>query len=296
MRRICVLAAMLALGVSSQADAHAWGNQLFFGVQFPDGNEPTIDGDSSDWDVVPDNPYLIGNDLFADMYYGTTTQGEIDISDMSIRSMWGWNENSQLIYAMAEVFDDIHVVDRDEPNAWWADDAWEVYLNPLHQERSEQTFGAEEGWSRYYIGISVPEAAGNIGDALPGFEWRDKPEDGVQWGVGWSFTGEEFGESTYTYELWMKPWDFVSLDGDLDSIEWTVLEEEKILGMSMAFDDDDIGGTERTNFWSTDDIGCCVGANDLWLSGLDDSIDWGDQMTAVQSDTWGRIKTQFNGQ
>ena len=29
------------------------------------------------------------------------------------------------------------------------------------------------------------------------------------------------------------------------------------------------------------------------LSELDDSIDWGSQATAVQSDSWGRIKSQF---
>jgi hypothetical protein len=29
------------------------------------------------------------------------------------------------------------------------------------------------------------------------------------------------------------------------------------------------------------------------LSELDDSIDWGSQPTAVQSDSWGRIKSQF---
>ena len=293
MSRLCILAAVLAVGLASEANAHAWGNQLHFAVQFPDANVPIVDGNLSDWGVVPDDPYLIGNDVFADMYYANTIQGEIDISDMSIRSFWGWNDNNDRLYAMAEVFDDIHVVDRDTPEAWWADDAWEVYIGALHLDREEEIM---EEHKRWYVGVSVPEAAGNIGDVLPSFEWRDDLDDGIQWGFGWSFEGEMYGESTYFYELWIRPWDYLSPDGDLDTIEWTVLEEEKIIGFSMAFDDDDIGGTERTNFWSTSDIGCCHADSDLFMSEMDDSIDWGAQITAVQSDTWGRIKTQFSGQ
>ena len=64
--------------------------------------------------------------------------------------------------------------------------------------------------------------------------------------------------------------------------------------MSMAFDDDDDGGTERTNFWTTTDGGCCKADSDMILNELDDSIDWGSQEgTAVQSDSWARIKSQF---
>ena len=63
--------------------------------------------------------------------------------------------------------------------------------------------------------------------------------------------------------------------------------------MSMAFDDDDDGGTERTNFWTTTDGGCCQADSDMILSEMDDSIDWGSVPTAVQSDAWGRIKSQF---
>jgi hypothetical protein len=277
----------------SQVQAHAWGNELFFAVQFPDGNIPVVDGNLSDWDVIPDSPYLIGSANMADMYYGATERGEIDISDMAIRSFWGWNDNNDRLYAMAEVFDNVHVVDRDAPATWWADDAWEVYVDVLHLEPADTQY--EDG-TRWLVGFSVPETAGNIGEALPTFEWRDQNDDGIQWGFDYSFEGEEFGESTYFYELWMQPWDFVSPDGDLDSVEWSDLVEDQLIGMSMAFDDDDVGEQGRHHFWSTSDTGCCVADHDMILNALDASIDWGDQMTAVQSDTWGRIKTQFNGQ
>ena len=40
--------------------------------------------------------------------------------------------------------------------------------------------------------------------------------------------------------------------------------------------------------------GCCRADNDMVLSELDANIAWGDQATAVESNTWGRIKTEFN--
>ena len=37
----------------------------------------------------------------------------------------------------------------------------------------------------------------------------------------------------------------------------------------------------------------CIRDSDMVMSEFDDSIDWGSQATAIQSDTWGRIKSQF---
>ena len=294
MRKIGIVVAVLTLGVASMAWGHVWGNQLYFAVQFPDENIPVVDGILNDWVPVPEIPYLIGNDVLADMYYGNTVQGEIDVSDMSIRSMWGWNDNNNLIYAMAEVFDDVHIADRDTPNAWWADDAWEIYVDPLHIEPTEQD---QDAGTKTSLNVSFPPGppgTNAIGQMLPPFEWRDEAEDGIQWGIGWGFEGEMYGESTYFYEIWFKPWDFVAPDGDIASVEWSDLEEDQLIHMSMAFDDDDDGGTERTNFWSTSDNTCCAADSDMILNSLDEDIDWGSAPTAVQSNTWGRIKSQFS--
>ena len=54
----------------------------------------------------------------------------------------------------------------------------------------------------------------------------------------------------------MQPFDFIAEDGDLDNSTLSDIEEDQLIHMSMAFDDDDDGGTERTNFWTTTDTGC----------------------------------------
>jgi hypothetical protein len=254
MRRVCIPVVLLTLCMAVGAWGHAWNNQLFFAVQFPDANVPVVDGNLSDWSVVPDVPYLIGSDVMADPYYGNLIQGEIDVSDMAIRSFWGWNESSNRLYAMAEVFDDRHVVDRAAPDEWWADDAWEIYIDVAHLDpASEQRWedGTKQSWN-----LSVPIAADNLGQMLPSHAWRTDPDTSPYWGFGWSFTGEEFGESTYSYEIWMEPFDFIAEDGDLDNSTLSTIEEDQLIHMSMAFDDDDDGGTERTNFWTTTDTAC----------------------------------------
>ena len=57
---------------------------------------------------------------------------------MAIRSFWGWNDNNDRLYAMAEVFDDRHIADRSAPDEWWADDAWEIYIDVAHLDIEEQ--------------------------------------------------------------------------------------------------------------------------------------------------------------
>jgi hypothetical protein len=292
MRKVLIIAAILTLGIATMVMAHTRGGELFFAVNFPDENIPTVDGILNDWAAVPDVPYLIGSDLFVDFEVGTSTRGEIDVSDMSIRALWGWNDNNNQIYVMAEVFDDVHTIARETPNAWWADDAWEIYIDPLAETNLDQDRDGGNGMTSY--NMSVPVAQDNIGQMLPPFEWRDEIEDGIMWGFGWTFEGEMYGESTYFYELWVQPYDFIAKGGDLETVVWSDLEVEQIIHMHMAFDDNDDGPMLRTNQWSTTDQGgCCKADTDMLLSDVDESIDWGATPTAVKSDTWGRIKSQF---
>ena len=286
MRKASLLSALLVLSLSTMVFGHTRNGELFFAVQFPDDSVPTVDGVLDDWAAVPDSPYLIGGDLLIDFEYGSSTRGEIDVSDMSIRHFFGWNDNNNRLYAAAEVFDDVHWVDRADPNGWWNDDAWEIYIDPLAECDCDQSRSGGTGMVSY--NISPPFTAGSLGVILPTFEWMDEVEDGIQWGFSYTYTGEEFGEGTYYYELWTQPYDFVAEGGDQASIIWSDLEEEQIVHMSVAFDDDD--GGERTSQWISTEGGCCRANSDMVLSALDDGIDF---PTAVTSDTWGRIKSRF---
>ena len=146
MRKI-VLSAVLTMAMALPALAHFPPGEFLFAVQFPDANIPVIDGNHADWGVVPQVPYEIGNDRYSDSVY-SKLRGEIDVSDLSVRQVVGWNDDTNLIYLMAEVFDNVHSRDAETPNAWWADDAWETGGIPAPSGPHRGALGAPSGTVR----------------------------------------------------------------------------------------------------------------------------------------------------
>ena len=80
-RKIAILCSVfLVFGTISVANAHLPPGELFFAAQFPDNLVPTIDGEHSDWDILPESPYSIFNDrLFDPAQFQQAARGEIDI-------------------------------------------------------------------------------------------------------------------------------------------------------------------------------------------------------------------------
>ena len=291
MRKSLILLPLLILCLATTAWGHYPPGEFLFAVQFPDENVPTVDGNIAEWSVIPQIPYEVGNDMYSNSLHGFA-RGEIDVSDMSVRQIVGWNDNNNRLYLMAEVFDNVHNADREDPAQFWADDAWEIYINPTHED------GGDDAGLDYTIkqsfNFAMPPIGGNWGQNLPDFEWRVDPFNNDTWQLNFSFEGEEFGESTYFYELWVQPLDFIPEDGDREAAEETDLEEGQIIAMSWTFGDFDAPGTDYQGFWSTSPNGCCRADNDMVMSEMDDTIDWAAAPTAVESNTWGRIKAQFS--
>ncbi len=295
MRRLLSILTLAALATSG-AWAHSPEGEFLFAVQFPDANVPTVDGDLSDWEVVPQIPYEYGNDMYSDSAFGSGNRGEIDVSDLSVRQIVGWNDNNNRLYLMAEVFDNVHNSDREDPGQFWTDDAWEIYIAPTHPD--DVTGGpyaaGNGGITKQSFNFAMPPVGGNWGQNLPDFEWRVDPFNDDTWKMEYTFTGEEFGESTYYYEMWIQPLDFIPDDGDREAAEETDLFEGQVIAMSWTFGDFDEPGTVYQGFWSVSPESCCQATNDMVMSEADDSIDWGTQMrSAVEGDSWGRIKSQF---
>ena len=111
MRRVFTILTVAALATTG-AWAHSPPGEFLFAVQFPDANVPTVDGDLAEWEVVPKIPYEYGNEWYSDSAFGSGTRGEIDVSDLSVRQIVGWNDNNNRLYLMAEVFDNVHNSDR----------------------------------------------------------------------------------------------------------------------------------------------------------------------------------------
>jgi hypothetical protein len=121
---IC-LAVILGLGTVSLVGAHAPVGELFFAVQFPDNAVPTIDGDLSDWNIVPESPYVLRADkMFDPAQFQEAGRGELDLSDFNPMHILGWNDSMNKVYFANQVFDNIHNTDREDPARHWNDDNW----------------------------------------------------------------------------------------------------------------------------------------------------------------------------
>jgi hypothetical protein len=71
--------------------------------QFPKHMMPRIDGDFSDWEIIPDS-YFIGLDQLMDTKYGQGTN--LDPKDYDIKVKVGWVKNLNRLYFYVEAYDD----------------------------------------------------------------------------------------------------------------------------------------------------------------------------------------------
>ena len=114
---------------------------------------------------------------------------------------------------------------------------------------------------------------------------------------GWGYDGEQFGESTYYYELAITP--LTSLPNDESATpEQAVifdLEENEIIHTSVTVGDFDEPCTECVTesyqgFWTMSPENCCTATNDVVLAEMEPSLAEMEG-TAVEDVSWGQIKS-----
>lgn len=298
MKRL-ILSASLVIAVA--VSAHNPPGELFFAAQFPDNLVPNMDGNLADWDIVPIDPYTIRNDrLYSPVAeIQPVGRGEIDASDMNIRHVVGWNDNSNKIYIMSEVFDNIHNTDRQDAARFNHDDAWEVEVNPDHTPTEEHN-QPEQPANNFSYKWAVPPVEGQYQFYRPNasLSWL---VDGSKWvDFGWGFSGDQFGESTYRYELAVTPIESMPRDNatpESSAVEHN-LEEEEIIHLSITVGDIDEPTTgdfvleSYQGFWTLSPESCCTGTNDFVMAPVEPSIAEL-SATAVEEVTWGQIKAGF---
>jgi len=291
-----VLALVLALPLL--VGAHTPEGELFFAAQFPDNAIPVMDGDISEWDIVPETPYHIRNDRLSapDPSILTAERGSTDPSDLSMHHVVGWNNTENKLYFMSEIFDNLHNSDREDVARFWDDDALEIEVNASHVPIDEQRL--EEGPA---VNISykwcVPPIEGQYQylEPIATYTWF---QDGTEYiNFGWSFEGEQFGESTYYYEMAIIPILALSKDEatSLEGSEFLDLEEGTTIHFSPNVGDiDEPGGTDNyQSFWGlSTDAPCCRSSTDLVMAELDPLLLEALEArgTAVEQTSWGRIK------
>lgn len=313
MKKLTMLAMAfgLMLGMATPNQAHWELGTVWFVVQFPDGSVPSIDGNHNDWDGVPSS-YNVTHDVMNDAR-GLVPEGwsnaDWDGSDFSMLHRVGWNDTENMLYFATQAFDDEHNMDRS--SHWSEDDSWEVSVTVDHDaiisleeggyaSVDDETIGIN---GRYNYSVPIHPTLGDWfwmrpGD-LTGTEWLWPGTDWIGFAYDWD--GDEFGESTYYYEMRVQPIAAYALGQEAgyqpDDLEIYDLEEGDLIHVSIVMiDNDGDFNNYRTpgccGYWSTFD-NCCSSVNDWVLAELDPAASFVSTATAVEDDTWGHIKSRF---
>ncbi len=207
--------------------------------QFPADRIPCIDGDPSDWDMVPED-YRIGNDQLVD----TGNNSKRDPQDLDVTVTVGWVKGMNTIFLLYEAYDDFWNFDL--PGG--TNDIFELVVDGdlsggalIPQLREDKTLDEWEGYSLFH-GVH----AQNYHICTPAV---NKPWTLI-WGcqpwireLPWSNAAYSYdfkhGESgKLILECWITPFDYAPYDGP-GRAKVSRLEENAIIGLSWAIIDYD---------------------------------------------------------
>lgn len=220
--------------------------------QFPKDQIPRIDGDKSDWEIVPEE-YRYTDDLLKDTEDGHGDQ--IDPEDIDIRVSVGWVDGLNRLYFLYEAYDDYWDYERFNPDG---------YLNDIF----EIVVDGDLSGGPFIYNPLIPEARkwGNhpahIDNHLrfSGYQAQNyhifTPPVNNSWTLIWGsqpWIGE-FPYSNYAYdynfkhgesghlvlEFWITPFDYAPFNAPEKAVV-SELSEEKLLGLSWSVLDFDGG-------------------------------------------------------
>ena len=304
MRRSIAFAALTLVFLTyATSSAHLRQDRNWAAVQVPidqDGvRDVSMDGDLGEWDNVPSVFWVTHEDLIETV---TGTQGDPDPGNLAERIIFGWSPKTNLLYFMEEKFDDLFFGTIDNNF-----DTVEVTLDfdhsadPIFQNVTSEGLDPER-WE----GALSQNYRYQLHQENQMWIWGGAPWAGTEpyAGVRWDFEGDiNGGAGTLFMEMWFTPFDDLPTSSagidDADVLVHTMVESE-IMGVGFAVQDDDNGAEGSysgywTNSGDTEIYFKATAMVDYVLLPWNEGI-WvaGENVTAVESDSWARIKAGFS--
>jgi hypothetical protein len=254
-RNVTLICAGLVAFLSAQSSfALDRTNHLFKIFQFPADRIPCIDGDTNDWNIVPES-YVIGTDQLVD------DNGRHQLSDPStpqIRLRVGWVNGLNRLYFLYEADDDY----------------WDFARPDLHNDTLELVVDGDLSggpligrfspvrdllgqWETYFAFQGAHAQNYHIFTPAENKDWCMVwgPEQWVKQlpyanhAQQYRFRPGQPGH--YVLEFWITPFDYAGAEGPQRAVE-SVLKPDKVIGLSFAlidYDDANSGGTNN-GFWN----------------------------------------------
>ena len=218
--------------------------------QFPRTQIPRIDGDFSDWDIVPDS-YSVGID---EMWDDTGKHQGTDRSTLDVKVKVGWVNGLNRLYFLYEAYDDYWdfnqlslrndtyevIVDADLSGGPHTD---EFRLNPDVKPRIDAFFEFQNQHAQNYH-IMTPPTEGKSWTMVWGPQQWLKYLPYANYAYDYAFSHGEGGR--LRMEFYITPFDYASPEGPEKSVESRLYEHKKI-GLCWAVIDYD-GGEGNNGF------------------------------------------------
>ena len=262
--RVCFLGAfcLLSLALNSVtswgADARplrlARDGHVFEVFQFPRNQMPRIDGQTADWEMVPER-YVYDTKWLNDTEDGHGT--EIDPSDLDVKVRVGWVKGLNRLYVLYEAYDDFWDFGRFNPKGY-RNDIFEIAVdgdlsggpfifNPVYDPGKMRWASDTDEYVENHLRFSGVHAQNYHFFTPPvnnawvmvwgGQPWiADFPH--ANYAYDYDFSPGESGR--LVMELWLTPYDYAPHSGPKEARE-SVLEENGIIGLSWSILDFDGG-------------------------------------------------------
>ena len=219
--------------------------------QFPQNKIPRIDGDFSDWNLVP-STYAIGLDQMKESINGIGFN--LDAKDLDITVKVGWVKDLNRLYFYLEVFDDF----------------WEFEQLDIRQDIFELVVDADvsggnfiKKWNANKRNIPIEELHFRGHGAHAQNYHVFIPAVNKDWAMVWGNTPRiknfPYANSAYKHnleqgksgklqlEFWITPFDYAAIEG-INRSAVSNLKENEIIAMSWSVLDYDDDNKERKDF------------------------------------------------
>lgn len=232
--------------------------------QFPADGIPRVDGDPTDWSMVPES-YVVGIDQLRNQGKSPPAAGD---QTLAVRVRVGWVKGLNRLYFLYEAEDDFW--DFNQPGL--RNDTFEIIVDGDASGGPLIDKGHKEFWTAERVGAAAARADERISVddanwAIHGTHAQNyhvfAPAVDKDWALAWgaptwikelpwanaaqSFAFKHGERGKLVLEFWITPFDYAGPEGPARAVE-SVLTENKIIGLAWIIIDYD--GPSPRGFWT----------------------------------------------
>lgn len=243
---LAVLLSALTYLLSSDVAAHHRKGVTYPVFQFPSDVLPTVDGDPSDWDIVPAK-YMIDGSHLMDTVMGKGKN--MDPKDLAVEVKVAWSEETNRLYFLYKVRDDMFNFN------FARGDIFEVVIDADHSGGRYHTFDDVDEKTEARLKSTTAQNyhifTPNHPDKAWAWVWGEQQwlieKPWAEHAYDYDFKQKEGGE--LYLEFYITPFNYASFRGPKYSAVHK-LEEGETIGLSWSVLDYDEDDTTYEGFWN----------------------------------------------